>query len=173
MLIALVNAARVHTIQLLTVKGYKKLPSEFIFICDSFLKQSRPGYNVSTLHLKSYLPDRRLCVYFVMKEYLKRAKMLRKNTDKLLISYRKPHGPVSRDTIARWIKTVLLRAGIDISKFTAHSVRAAVTSKAKQTIPVGKIMEKAGWSNKSTFAKYYDKTIVTGNELPAAVLQLQ
>ena len=173
MLIALVNAARVHTIQLFTVKGYKKLPSEFIFICDSFLKQSRPGYSVSTLHLKSYPPDRRLCVYFVMKEYLKRTKMLRKNTDKLLISYRKPHGPVSRDTIARWIKTVLLRAGIDISKFTAHSVRAAVTSKAKQTIPVGKIMEKAGWSNERTFAKYYDKTIVTGNELPATVLQLQ
>ena len=173
MLIALVNAARVHTIQLLTVKGYKKLPSEFIFICDSFLKQSRPGYNVSFLHLKSYQPDRRLCVYFVMKEYLKRTKMLRKNTDKLLISYRKPHGPVSRDTIARWIKTVLLRAGIDISKFTAHNVRAAVTSKAKQTIPVGKIMEKVGWSNESTFAKYYDKTIVTGNELPATVLHLQ
>ena len=69
--------------------------------------------------------------------------MLRKNTDKLLISYRKPQGPVSRDTIARWIKTVMLRAGIDISKFTAHSVRTAVTSKAKQTIPVGKIMGKS------------------------------
>ena len=99
--------------------------------------------------------------------------MLRKNTDKLLIRYRKPHGPVLCNTIARWIKTVMLRAGIYISKFMAHSVRAAVTSTEKQTIPVGKIMEKAGWSNESTFAKYYDKTIVTGNELPATVLQLQ
>jgi hypothetical protein len=133
MLIALVNAARVHTIQLLTVKGYKKLPSEFIFQFDNFLKQNRPSYNVSSLHLKCYPPDRRLCVYFVLKEYLKRTKSLRTKTDKLFISYTKPHGSVSRDTIARWIKVVMARAGIDITQFTAHSVRAAVTSKAKLT----------------------------------------
>jgi len=172
MLIAIVNAARVNTIQLLTVKGYKKLPSEFIFQFDNFLKQNRPSYNVSSLHLKCYPPDRRLCVYFVLKEYLKRTKSLRTKTDKLFISYTKPHGSVSRDTIARWIKVVMARAGIDITQFTAHSVRAAVTSKAKLTVPLEEIMQKAGWTNKSTFAKYYDKNILQENSLTKAVLRM-
>ena len=31
----------------------------------------------------------------------------------------KPHKPVTKDTIARWIKTVLGKAGIDTSSYTA------------------------------------------------------
>ena len=39
-------------------------------------------------------------------------------------------GPVKSSTVARWIKSCLQKAGIDTSKFQAHSVRAAATSKA-------------------------------------------
>jgi CRISPR/Cas system-associated exonuclease Cas4 (RecB family) len=49
----------------------------------------------------------------LLKEYLYRTKHLRKDSSKLLISYVKPHKDVSRDTVARWIKTVLHRSGID------------------------------------------------------------
>ena len=172
MLIGLVNAARVHTLHLISVKGYKKLPSEFIFQFDSLLKQSRPGNNVTCLQLKSFPPDRRLCVYFVMKEYLRRTKEIRKGSEKLFISYRKPHRPVTRDTIARWIKIVMARSGIDIKKFSAHSIRAAAVSKAKLTVPVEDIMKKAGWSNRSTFARFYDKQIVTETDVSGAILKM-
>ena len=39
------------------------------------------------------------------------------------------HGPVSSSTVARWLKVCLKNAGVDTSKFQAHSVRAAATSK--------------------------------------------
>ena len=43
----------------------------------------------------------------------------------------KPHQEISKDTIARWIKVILSRAGIDVGQFGAHSERSATTSKAK------------------------------------------
>ena len=39
------------------------------------------------------------------------------------------HGPVLSCTIARWLKSYLHKAGVDTSKFQAHSTRAAATSK--------------------------------------------
>lgn len=46
----------------------------------------------------------------------------------LLLSHDKPRGPSSKDTISRWYKNVLKSAGIDVSKFTAHSTRSVSTS---------------------------------------------
>ena len=39
----------------------------------------------------------------------------------LLISYGKPHKPVSSEAISRWIKDELSKAGVDTSVFKAHS----------------------------------------------------
>lgn len=174
MLMALVNTARCQTLHFLSVHKLKKLRSEFILQLDNLLKQSRPGVNNSSFHLKAYPPDRRLCVYTVMKEYLARTKALRnKDESKLLISYCRPHKAVSKDSIARWIRIVMCRAGIDVQVFGPHSVRAASASKAKaMSVPITDIMRAAGWSNKQTFAKYYDKEVVPENKVATAVLQL-
>jgi hypothetical protein len=50
-----------------------------------------------------------------IREYIKRTAALRKSRQ-LLISYVKPHGPVSKDIISRWCKAVLGHgaSGIDI-----------------------------------------------------------
>ncbi|CAG2245706.1 unnamed protein product [Mytilus edulis] len=109
MLIALTNATRTQSIHLLNVNNVNKLKSEFVVETEGLLKQSRPGYRNPQVHLKAYPPDRRLCVYTVLKEYLYRTKQLRQKNSKLLISYVKPHQDVTKDTIARWIKTVLQR----------------------------------------------------------------
>ena len=45
----------------------------------------------------------------------------------------KPFKPVTKATIARWVKTVLQQAGIDVSTYTAHSSRAAATSTCSKT----------------------------------------
>ena len=68
---------------------------------------------------------------------------------------------------------VLFRAGIDIDNFGAHSVRSASTAKAKMMgVPISEIMKKAGWSNKSTFTKYYDKKVVVEKDMSHAVLKM-
>ena len=76
--------------------------------------------------------------------YMDRTKNLRKS-DKLLISTIKPHGPVSKQTVSRWVKILLQEAGIDLL-FKLHSIRAAAASKAKLSgIPLETIMKTAGW----------------------------
>ncbi|KAH3868108.1 hypothetical protein DPMN_031247 [Dreissena polymorpha] len=173
MLIALTNAARSQTVHLLSVNKLIKEKSQFVVQFDSLLKQSRPGFDYSVLLLKCYPPDRRLCVYTVMKEYLSRTKKVRPSTNKkLLISYIRPHGPVSKDTVSRWIRTVMIKSGIDVTVYGAHSVRSASTSKARDNnVPISVIMKRAGWTADSTFKKYYSLNIENDSMFENAVLQ--
>jgi len=141
---------------------------------NSLLKQSRPGFDYSCIEVKSYPPDRRLCVVTVLKEYLRRTKSSRQDdNDSLLLSYVKPYKSVTRDTISRWVKVILLRSGVDTKIFSAHSLRSASSSKAKaMSVPIQDILKTAGWSRESTFAKYYNKPINSENKFMEAVLKL-
>ena len=98
-------------------------------------------------------------------EYLERTRLLRGDCKQLLISFQKPHGAVSTDTISRWLKLVLKQAGIDINMFKAHSTRAASTSAAASgNVPLSTIMASAGWSNANTFSKFYNKPVITDEQ---------
>lgn len=114
------------------------------------------------IELKS-LTDPRICVVTTLKEYLTRTKFARetRSCSQLLLSYVKPYGPVSRDTISRWVKFVLQSSGIDVNIFKPHSTRSAstCTSKAKLSdVPLADILDKAGWKSESTFAKFYNQS---------------
>ena len=125
------------------------------------LKTSTVKHHQSELVLKAYPEDKSLCVVYYLKEYIKRTKILRKKGggSKLFIMTREPYTPVSRDTIARWTKTGLMKSGINMKIFTPHSTRAASTSKAKQSVQLSTILKTAGWRRASTFATFYDKKI--------------
>ena len=104
--------------------------------------------------------------------WLYRTKNIRKNCSKLLISYQKSFKPVSIDTISRWLKTVLAKAGINTKIFTVHSTRSASSSSAKRRgLPINIIMNKVGWSSASTFSKFYDEPIGKNYDYGNAVLQ--
>ena len=93
-------------------------------------------------------------------EYIDQTEPLRRNHKNLLISYLKPHQPVSKVTVARWMKEVLRVSGIDTKKFTAHSCRTASTSSNKVAgLNLCEILKSAGWSNTQTLTEFYDKPI--------------
>jgi len=73
MLMGLTQAARVQTLHLVTVTGCKKLKTEFVFQLSDSFKQSRPSCKVATLCFRAYPPDRRLCIYTVLKEFSHKA----------------------------------------------------------------------------------------------------
>ena len=51
-------------------------------------------------------------------------------------------------------------AGINTKTYTAHSVRSAVTSKAKSRgMSLSLILKTGNWSNAQTFALFYDRKI--------------
>ena len=49
---------------------------------------------------------------------------------KLLLSFIHPHKPVVSFTISAWLKTSLVKSGIDTGTFIARSTRSASTSKS-------------------------------------------
>ena len=107
-----------------------------------------------------------------MKEYVQRTQNIRGMERHLLISYKKPHHRASKQTVARWIKTVLHEAGIDTQIFSAHSTRAASTSAAQRSeVPVSEILSKAGWASEKTFRKFYCKPLQDTGQFAEALLK--
>ena len=78
---------------------------------------------------------------------------------------------MSKDTLSRWIKTLLVKAGVDMSIFTPHSTRAAsATAALRNLVPLKTILKTAGWSNSCTFAKFYNKPVHTSGQFAVGVL---
>ena len=103
-----------------------------------------------------------LCVVKCLKEYEHRTLGFRpldpSQPNKLLLSYIRPHKPISSASLSRWLKDLISRAGIDTSIFKAHSVRGASSSAAYEMgVSLQDILDLADWSTGSTFRRFYYK----------------
>jgi hypothetical protein len=171
-LFLLLTAQRCQTVHLICIDDIEFVTSGLIIHTNHLLKQSRPGYHLPSIELSSYPNNSKLCIVTTFQEYLERTKILRGTVKQLLVSTQLPHKGVSKDTVARWIKLFLQKAGISIN-YSAHSIRAASASNVKaKKLDLPSILKTAGWSQARTFAKHYDKTIVENdNQFANMVLQ--
>jgi len=102
-----------------------------------------------------------ICPYGCLEEYIEQTSGLRQD-NWLFISFIKPYKTIGSQTLARWIKTVLLLSGVDIDTFKPHSTRHAASTVALQAgIILDKILKRTGWSNADTFKRIYFKHIVS------------
>jgi hypothetical protein len=171
MLLLLLSGQRGQSLHLLDVRNMKLTDSRATFQLGDLIKQSRPGSGIPELAFKAYAPDRRLCIITTLRAYLSRTEATRSDCTQLLLTYRKPVHAASRDSIRRWTKAVLQQAGVDLSIFRPHSTRSASTSKVATKLPLSTILATAGWSNESTFTKYYQKPVASKTDFGEAVLQ--
>ena len=129
-----------------------------VIVYNSVLKQTRAGKHIPPLELDRFESEN-LCIVTHLKTYIERTKPLRQGKE-LFVSYVQPHKGISRDTLRRWIKSVLEEAGIDTNVFSAHSTRSAATSTAQaRDVSLKTILDTAGWSNKKTFSRFYQKPV--------------
>ena len=120
------------------------------------LVSDQRGQTVHLIDLSS-----KICPLRTLRDNLSRTNLLRGGVSQLFISFQKPYKPVTRQTISRWVNTVMTDAGLDTTRFRPHSTRAASTSKAhKKATPIDVIMSTAGWAKASTFQKFYNKPII-------------
>ena len=160
LLVALLSGQHCQTVHALTINGMRITNDTVHFEIAKLMKTSKPGKHQGHLELKSYPLDRCLCVVTCLRQYVKLTEPIRAGHDPLWLSYSKPFKPVSRDTVRRWIKNILEKAGVNTKVFSAHSTRAAATSAAHlNNVPINIIMEAAGWSRESTFRTFYDKPV--------------
>ncbi|GFN74311.1 tyrosine recombinase [Plakobranchus ocellatus] len=157
-LCALVTGHRCQSLHVLDITNMHISSSKAVFYIQTLLKTNSPKNPASVITLAAYREDRRICVFICLKQYLKRARLLR-TSNQLFISSQSPHNGVTKDTLARWIKLTLKKSGIDTSIFKAHSTRAAAASAAARTSDVSLVLRSAGWTKETTFAKFYNKPI--------------
>ena len=107
-----------------------------------------------------------MCLVNCFEQYLASTKDLRETQqgkpNNLFISLVKPHCPVTRATISRWILSLIKEAGIDTTIFKAHSVRgASTTAAANALVPLQEIVDMADWFKAATFRQFYYKPILS------------
>ena len=93
----------------------------YVFTIKEHIKQSRPGYTSPRIEFKAFSDNLNICVVSTLNEYIDRTAVHRGEHKQLLLSYAKPFKPVTVDSISRWLKLVLVQAGIDATLFKAHS----------------------------------------------------
>ena len=124
-------------------------------------KQCQPGKVIKEYFFPLFPENSNICPVATLRLYCDKTKQWRdveRVTEKpvVFLTSTKPYGPASSATIARWIKTVLSRSGIDTTIFKAHSIRGASTSAAAEAgISIPEILEAGDWSSQSTFEKFY------------------
>ena len=160
-LILLATGQRGQVIQALRLSNMKMSDDGVkFFLSNKYLKQGRLGYKPQVLHFK-FFTSKKLCIARYLNVYLTRTAECRENIDNIFITTKKPYRAVSRDTISRWVKSVMSTAGLDISCFKPGSTRAAAASKAERNgMPLDDILRCGGWSRASTFQKWYSKEVV-------------
>ncbi len=160
MLILLVSGQRGQVLRGLRVDHMDISDTAITFqLKNSDLKQGRPGYKPQLQNFTKF-ENKKLCVYHYISSYLKRTLTVRGSIKQLFLTTVKPYKAASRDTLTKWIKMVLEAAGIDISIFKAGSTRSAANSKAAQKgASMEEILQAGGWSNQSTFTKWYNRPI--------------
>jgi hypothetical protein len=107
--------------------------------------------------------DRFLCPVRALRCYLKRSLEFRSPiTRRLFVSLHPKHvGDISKQTIARWIKAVVILAYqrdslVPPERIKAHETRAIATSLADaRGVPLETLMAAAYWRTQNTFLSYY------------------
>ena len=161
MLILLATGQRPQIISALSVDNMQLSSNSYKFIVSNLdLKQGRKGYKPEPICIKKFPCDKRLCPYHYLTVYLERTLETRGKHKKVILTIKKPHTPVTTNTVSRWVKSVLSEAGVDVTMYKPGSTRMASVSKAKRVgVPLEEILRAGGWSRQSTFTKFYDRPL--------------
>lgn len=127
MLFALTRPCRGADLVDLDLNNRVFCPEGVVFNPTQLSKQLRPSH-FNVVFFPSFQDDKRLCPMEALKQYEVRTS--RFCTDKvgnrLFHFFIGEHKPVCSSTIAKWLKTYLQKAGIDVIVFQAHCTWAAL-----------------------------------------------
>lgn len=167
-LLALSTAQRVQTLSIIRSSNIKITNTGIEIVIDDMIKTSAAGRPQPHLVIPFFNNKRQICPAHTLISYMEKTKLFRENanTDRLILTTKKPYHNATTSTISRWIKQTLHESGVDTNIYSAHSARHAATSAAdRRGVPIDIIRKAAGWSGNSlVFAKFYNRPIATSND---------
>ena len=154
-LVALSSSDRGQTLHLMNIKDMEYEEEHINFIIRSRLKTTKRVLRPKIVKCVC-TENAQLNVASYVAHYIEVTKQFRGSNDSQLFLSWKTHKPVSKQTISRWLTTVLDLAGIDTSKFQGHSFRGAGLSKAyNKGASLASIMAAGNWKSVNTFKSFY------------------
>ena len=159
-LLALTRPTRSSDLTSLDLQFRRYSPEGVVLKPTKLAKQSRPEKEIADIFFPIFPHNLRLCPVHTLRAYEAATKSIRNanKESKLLIATIKPHKAVTSSTIARWLRTIMGKAGVDTTIFKAHSVRSAsVSTAANAGVTTADILKAADWSNQSVFQRFYYK----------------
>ena len=163
-LIALTCSDRCQSIHALDIENVHVSDNGITFVIYKLLKTTRFSKKYHLVKcVKTENPQLDVCSYVLC--YLNRTLMIRaaavqagqKKPTQLFLSW-KTKKPVTKQTLTRWLRTILTLAGIDASVYAPHSFRGAGLSAAyAKGSSLQQIMEAGSWRNARTFETFYNK----------------
>ena len=131
---ALTAMERVSEVISYDLRYRRFIPKGKTFAFPDLTEKSRTGQDLKISFHACFEEKPNLCVVKCLKIYKHCTTAFRpldpSKPNKLLLSYIRPHNPISSASLSRWLKDIISRAGIDTSIFKAHSVRGASASAA-------------------------------------------
>lgn len=169
-LIAVTSFRRCSDLQSLRLgEGCVNVQSKGVtFVRQGLSKQDRPNHTPSHVFIPAFSDNKKLDPKRCLAVYLKRTEEFRRQDEKdetqLFLSVNKPHKPVSRQTISKWIvntiKFAYKQKHKTVDNVKGHSTRSIGPSWALfKGVSMRSIMESADWARESTFVKHYLKTV--------------
>lgn len=141
------------------------------FIRTGLSKQDRPNHSDRNIFIPALPDNKTLDPKRALYHYLQRTEKFRKagssqEVVKLFLATKKPHSPVSAQTVSRWLVSVIKfcykRQNKSVGQVKGHSTRSIGPSFALfKGASLQQIMESADWSRETTFTRHYLRTINT------------
>ena len=158
-LLMLLSGQRKNTLTSFSI--HMDLTEEYcIFYPCKLLKHSGPNRLNDKFVYEAFKADIKLCPVNLLHEYCTRRRNLDINHNALFFTYGKPYREPSSDTVARWVKDIMQKSGINTNVFTPHSCRSASTSAAKTAgASMETILKHGTWKNENTFTKFYHRQL--------------
>ena len=181
-LVSLASGRRCSEIQALSLSAleFSRNRAVLLFRPDFRAKNESMSFE----HAKIILPriachssvaeDRFWCPVRALEYYKRKTASIRGPNDQLFLTHNFPHGPASRQTLARWVASVITDAGaMPGYKPRAHSTRNVASSWAyHRGISVDDICKAVSWKAQSTFSSVYYRNVLSAQEKVAlAVLR--
>lgn len=174
-LLALTTGHRIQTLALIRLSNIIEDADGIQILIPDRIKTSAINRVQPCLQIPFYNNNPTVCVGRTLKCYLEATQSTRpQNEDFLFTTHKAPFKRASKQSLSRWVKQTLNMAGINTDIFKPHTTRHASTSAAlKQGVPIQSIMNTAGWTQESTFARFYKRpTEGKKTEFAKAILDL-
>lgn len=171
-LLALITAQRVQTLSLIKTENITFTETLAQIKIPDRIKTSGRDRDQPLLNIPFFKEKPALCAASVLQQYIQQTTKLRQNESNMLITFRRPHRQASCQTISRWIKDSLEKAGIDTQIFSAHSTRHAATSfAARKGVNIEVIRRTAGWTEKSkVFNRFYNRPMLRSANFASVII---